>query len=121
MKLLGREDSQTLTAANNFADSLCDLDHLDEAKLLLRKTIPVARRVLGEGKETTLRMRCSYARMLSLEAGESVADALREAVDTLEDVVRISRRVLGDAHPLTKTTEAHLRPVRGALETIRTL
>ena len=121
LRLNGEECPETLREASNYAKSLMDLERFDEAKLLLRKTIPVARRVLGEGKETTLRMRCSYARMLSLEAGESVADALREAVDTLEDVVRISRRVLGDAHPLTKTTEAHLRPVRGALETIRTL
>jgi hypothetical protein len=42
-------------------------------------------------------------------------DEAREAVTTLEDVERTSRRVLGGAHPFTKTIERHLQALRAAL------
>ena len=42
-------------------------------------------------------------------------DDFREAVTTLEDAVRIARRVLGSAHPLTKWIEGELREARAAL------
>ena len=42
-------------------------------------------------------------------------DDLREAVTTLEDVARISRRVLGGSHPLTAMIETDLRNARAAL------
>ena len=116
LRLNGELDPDTLREANNFADSLCDLDHRDEAKLLLRKTIPVARRVLGEGNEITLRMRRNYARTLS--SGGDTLDDLSEAVDTLEDLEQIARRVLGDAHPFTESLGI-LPQVREALTTKR--
>jgi hypothetical protein len=59
---------------------------------------PVARRVLGEGSEITLRMRWNYAAALYQADGATLRD-LREAVTTLEDTARIARRVLGGAHP----------------------
>ena len=40
---------------------------------------------------------------------------LSEAVTTLEDTVRIARRVLGGAHPLTKGMERDLQLARAAL------
>ena len=40
---------------------------------------------------------------------------LREAVNTLEEVERTARRVLGGSHPLTRTFEDHLRDTRVAL------
>ncbi len=116
LRLNGELDPNTLREANNFADSLCDLDHLDEAKLLLRKTIPLARRVLGESNEITLRMRRNYARTLS--SGGDTLDDLSEAVDTLEDLEQIARRVLGDAHPFTESLGI-LPQVREALTTKR--
>ena len=116
LRLNGELDPDTLREANNFADSLCCRDHLDEAKLLLRKTIPLARRVLGEGSEVTLRMRRNYARTLS--SGGDTLDDLSEAVDTLEDVERIARRVLGDAHPFIESLGI-LPQVRAALTTKR--
>jgi tetratricopeptide (TPR) repeat protein len=119
LRLKGEENSDTVNEAYNLADCLCGLDRLDEAKLLLRKTIPVARRVRGESDETTLRMRGTYARTLYMDT-RSTLDDLREAADTLVDVERIARRVFGGDHPFTKKTEAILRTVRGALETIRT-
>ena len=86
----------------------------EEAKTLLRRTLPVALRVLGEGKETTLRMRTIYASALYLDIGATLAN-LREAVTTLEDVERIARRVLGGAHPLAVVIERSLRNARATL------
>ena len=47
LKLLGEESIETLTSANNYAMSLKDLSRFNEARALLRKVMPVARRVLG--------------------------------------------------------------------------
>ena len=77
----------------------------------MRKTIPVARRILGENDETTLRMRTNYARVLYRD-DDATRDDLREAVRLLEDVARIVRRVLGGAHPLTTVIEVALQNAR---------
>ena len=42
-------------------------------------------------------------------------DDLREAVETLEDIERTARRVLGGAHPLTTGIEKDLRDARALL------
>ena len=76
--------------------------------------MPVARRVLGDGDETTLRIRSNYAAALAHASGATLDDA-REAVATLEDATRIARRVLGGAHPLTTEIENGLGLLRGAL------
>ena len=91
------------------------LERFKEAKSLLRRTVPVARRVLGNSNDLTLRMGSVYA--YSLYADDDAAlDDLREAVKTLEDIEPIARRVLGGAHPLTVQIEEHLRESRAALE-----
>ena len=59
-----QEDEMTLNAAANYAASFYALDRFEEARSLLRKTIPVARRVLGEAHEITLGMRQNYAQGL---------------------------------------------------------
>ena len=100
--------------ANNYADTLNNLGRFGEAKALLRKVIPVARRVLGENHEFTLGMRRNYAQSLYLDS-EATLDDLGEALNTLEDAERIGRRVLGDAHPTTARVEGDLRNVRAAL------
>jgi hypothetical protein len=114
LKLNGNENFSTLTAALNYAYSLADLQRYEEAKSLMRKTTPVARRVLGEGHRLTLKMRSNYARVL-YEDTAAMVDDLREAVTTLEDAERTSRRVLGGAHPVTKAIEEYLRRSRAAL------
>ena len=48
------------------------------------------------------------------ECSPTLAD-LREAVTTLEDIERISRRVFGVAHPLTTDIERALQQSREAL------
>ena len=104
----------SIIAANNYADSLNSLKRFKEAKALMRKTIPVARRVLGEHNDMMLRMRWNYARALG-QADGATLDDVREAVTTLEDAARIARRVLGGAHPLTTGISNSLRDVRAAI------
>ena len=81
--------------------------------------IPVARRVLGETDEVTLRMKSHYACGLYDDPAATLAD-LREAVTTLEDVQRIERRLLGDAHPHVSQGEHHLRDARNRLRALET-
>ena len=45
----------------NLASALIDLAHFEEVKSVLRKTLPVARRVLGDGHRVTLKMKKVYA------------------------------------------------------------
>ena len=104
----------TLREANNYADSLVFLQRFEEAKSVVRKIMPVARRVLGEGNEITLRIRKLYAQALCRDANATLDD-LCEAVTTFEDVVRIARRLLGGAHPLVLDIESDLRAARAML------
>ena len=48
---------------------------------------------------------------------DATLDDLREAVATLTDTERISRRVLGGAHPLTEGMEDALEVLRAAFRT----
>ena len=114
LKLNGKEDHDSLLEANNYARSLCKSKHFEEAKVLLRKTMPIARRFLGESHKTTLRMRWTYVMSLYNNTGATLDD-VREAVTTLEDTERIARRVLGGAHPLTVGVGESLRVTRAGL------
>ena len=114
MEILGDENKHTLQTAYNYAATLKDLHRDDEAKSLLCKYIPVARRVLGESNELTLQMRWGYAEALYRDDGATL-DEICEAVTTLEDVERIARRVLGGGHPTTEGIEESLRYARTAL------
>ena len=114
LNLYGTEHRETLIEANNYAASLLDLQRFAEAKTLLRKTMPVSRRVLGENDDITLKLRLNYARALWQDANPTLDD-LREAVTTLEETTCIARRVLGGAHPLTEVTETGLQDARAAL------
>ena len=73
-----------------------ELKRSQEVKSLMLKTMPVARRVLGENDESTLRMRWYYAGAL-FQDPDATLDDLREAVTMLEDVERTTRRVFGGA------------------------
>jgi len=100
--------------ANNYANLLVKLLRLEEAKSLLRKTIPVARRVFGESHELTLRMRWVYSCSL-YKATSATLDDLREAVTTLEDLVPLWTRIYGEAHPETPKVQGALATARGRL------
>ena len=73
----------------------------------------MARRVLGESHELTLKVRYYYTEAL-YEDPSATLDDLREAVTTLENTERTARRVLGSAHPTTKGLEKGLREARAA-------
>ena len=103
-----------MTKQGSYAASLNELKRFEEAKTLTRKTIPLARRILGEGATLTLRTRWNYARAL-YEDPAATLDDLREAVTTLEEIERTARRVLGGAHPLTAGIENALQKARAAL------
>ena len=114
LRLHGEENPLTLKDANNLASALIDLAHFEEVKSVLRKTLPVARRVLGDGHRVTLKMKKVYASALYMDDGATLDD-LREAETMLEEIERVARRVLGGAHPLTVGIEDQLRDARAAL------
>ena len=114
LRLNGEEHEKTLNAANNYADSLRDLQHFEEARSLLRRTMPVAQRVLGENDLIFVTMEKVYAEALYKDP-DATLDDLCEAVTTLEDAERIARRVLGGEHPTTTGIEGELRNARAAL------
>jgi len=114
VKLNGEGHLDSLGAANNYASSLIRLERFEEVKALLRKTLPVARRVLDESDELALGMRCNYARALYGDPNATLDD-LREAVTILGEAGRTARRVFGGAHPLTTWIERELQNSRAAL------
>jgi tetratricopeptide (TPR) repeat protein len=114
VNLYGEEHRETLSEAYNCATALVTLERFEEAKALMRKTLPVARRVLGENNETTIRMRWNYALTIYADPAATLDD-LREAVATLEETARTARRVLGGAHPITVKIEHALPKARAAL------
>ena len=112
--LYGEENNQTLSTANNLAGMLCSLKHFEEAKSLMRKTMPVARRVLGEGHDLMFTMSTVYAASL-YEDSAATLDDLREAVETLEEIERTGRRVLGGRNPVVVEIEKALRRSQAVL------
>ena len=114
LRLHGEQNINTLADAFNYARDLLGLKRLEEAKSLLRKTIPVARRALGDPHDLTLSMRSVYAQTLYKDDGATLAN-LREAVTTLEDAEPTARRVLGGTHPITTGIETALRQARAVL------
>jgi tetratricopeptide (TPR) repeat protein len=114
LKLYGEEDIDTLREASNYASILGDLKRFEEAKALLRKTLPVAGRILGEDHRRMLEMRCLYAVVLCQYEGATLGD-LSEAVSTLEELAPTARRVLGATHPTAKEIEGFLQHARAAL------
>jgi hypothetical protein len=112
VRLLGEEHKSTIIASLGRVYPLISLQHFDQAKTFLRKTMPVAQRALGENDDITLSIRLKFAEALYKDA--TLAD-LREAVTTLEEIERTARRVFGGAHPTTVAIENELRDVRAAL------
>ena len=93
---------------------LVRLDRFEEARSLLRRTIPVVRRVARDSSEISIKMRALYAQALYLD-NSATLDDLRDAVRTLEDPDRIARRVFGGAHPLVGEVEGALQDARETL------
>ena len=78
--------------------------------------MPVARRVIGENGELSLKMRWTFAKLSVNDSAK--LDDIREALTTLEDVERRARRVFGGAHPLTTAIGRDLRRVQALREIV---
>ena len=113
-------EARFLLAANNYANCLNELKRYQEAKKVLRKLMPVARRTLGEDNYLTLLMRWNYAEALYKDPAATLDD-VREAVTSLEELAPIARRVMGGAHPTTTGIEDQLRDARTVLQYSETL
>jgi hypothetical protein len=113
VKLKGEEHEDTLREAICYASNLIDTQRHAEAKSLMRKTVPKARRVFGETHEHTLTMRTNYARALHTDP-DATLDDLCEAMETLEVLERTAQRILGGPHPLTVQIELSLQDTRAA-------
>ena len=85
-----------------------------EARALLRKTLPVARRVTRDSSELSIRMRTAYALALYTDTAATLDD-LREAVTTLEDAARIARPVFGGTHPIVVGIERDMKEAQVTL------
>ena len=114
LKFHGEEHRESLVAASNLAVGLLNLRRFEEARVLVRKNMPIARRILGETDESRFRMSTIYAWTLYGDPAASLDD-LREAMETLEDTARAARRVFGKSHPATNAVETNLRAARLAL------
>ncbi len=114
LKLYGEKNGDTLRAASNLANMLVNLHRFEEAKSLLRKTIPLMRRVLEESDALNFRMELNYAEALYANPVATLDD-LREAVTILEDSAPTARRVLGGQHPLVAAIEGDLRAAQALL------
>ena len=80
----------------------------------MRKSIPVARRVIGDNDKLELKMRWTYAVALYEDAGAKLDD-LREAVETLKSIASLWKRVFGEAHPETPKVAVALKDARKVL------
>ena len=96
------------------AASLIRAKRHKDVKTLLRKTILISRRVVGEENTLTLGMRCFYAQSIYRD-NRATLDDLHEAVTTLEKIERIARRVLGGSHPIAVRIDECLRQSRATL------
>ena len=114
LKIHGEEHYDTIREASNYADTLVNLERFEEVKALMRKMMPVARRVLRESHDITLKMDWIYAEALYKDPAATLDD-LREAMTSLIGTERTARRVLGGAHPLTPQIEDDLQDARAAL------
>ena len=112
LRLHGEESEETLAAGNNYASSLLQGLRFEEAKSLMRRLVPIARRFFGNSHEITFKMRITYAATM-YNCG--TLEDLREAVETFVETERTARRVLGSAHPVVAECEAALRETRAAL------
>ena len=110
LRLYDEESIDNLREANNYAMHLIEARRFKEAKRILRKGIPVARRVLGPEHDLTMSMREDLCRA-TLD-GDSAANEKREALRALEDTVGLMRRVLGAQHPETQRAQVTLESYR---------
>jgi tetratricopeptide (TPR) repeat protein len=107
LRLDGGQARSTFLAAGNYAMNLIELRRFAEARNLLRKIIPVARRVLGNDHELTLSLREDLCR--AILDGEPTDNEKHEALEMLKDTAGAMRRILGPDHPDTLHAQKMLK------------
>ena len=98
----------------SYAASLKDQQRFEEAKSLLRKKMPLARRTLGAEHDLTLNFQDIYAQCLNRDPSASRDDVV-EAIEIFEDIQRRARRVFGPDHPNWKALPRDLMAAREKL------
>ena len=114
--LCGPEDPETIKQAISVSLMLSKLGRYAEMADFVRPETALARRVLGDEHEITLRLRYHYAqgRLEGAAAtGISLAD-FAEAKADIEDVHLRTKRIFGASHPLTYHTTQLLARFRSA-------
>ena len=114
LKFYGEEHKQSIVEACSYASSLSSLKRFEEARAILRKAIPVARRILGDDYALTIGMRGNYARAFYRDPDATLHD-IREAVNMLEELYLAAWRVHGGAQPTVAGVKRSLRFARKAL------
>ena len=100
-------------AVCNLTEYLVAAREFEEAQSLAREELPAIIDRHGPDGSLTLEVRAWYARALFRADGAS-EDDVAEALTILEDVLRRSKRVLGDSHPDTERARKFLEEVRSA-------
>jgi hypothetical protein len=100
-------------SVGNLTELLVGASEFEEAQSLAREKLPAVIDRHGPDDILTLEVRTWYARAL-FRAGGAAEDDLSEAQTILEDVLRRSRRVLGDSHPDTERARKFLEEARSA-------
>ena len=95
------------------------LERHAEAKPILYKAIPNARRTLGAEHDLTLNLRKFYGQFLYEDPSASRADVV-EAIEIIEDVQRRARRVFGPGHPNWESLPRDLMAAREKLASFDT-
>ena len=82
-----------------------ETNNIAECMSLMRETMPIAKRVFGPDHEMPLRFVWTYGDCIVYNKPNLSHDDLLEAIVTLEEGFRRSRRVLGPQHPITLSLE----------------
>ena len=112
------DDPMAAVYGGNVAESLIELGRFAEAKAFLPDVIAFSVSRHGANHIETLKLRWRLATSLYKCEGASISDC-EEAVATLEDVIRISRRVCGTNHPTFAKAPTALESAREALARAR--
>jgi len=92
---LGLDDTNTLAAMHNLANSYGDVGRKDEALKLREEMLTLSRKVLGPEHPTTLMA------MNNLASSYGVAGRTNEAIKLSEETLRLYQKVDGPEHPGT--------------------
>ncbi len=108
---LGADHRESLSYATQLGLSLRELDQLEQAEAILRRTWDRQRRILGIDDADTLRTQYLLATVLRRRAQRT-----DETVSLLRDCLKRRRRLLGLEHVDTRNVQSTLAQVLHALE-----